>query len=135
RDNDDVSMPDPRMPEPGAQPRIQLPRRYEFTPPPPTDDASPGPARGSDEGAQARPLTPPPGLGHAPYTAPSDADLGAAPPGARGPGGGLPANNGPVNEAPAAIPSMPQLDQRNRASQPPRQWKPSVDPAERWAPR
>ena len=145
RDTDDVSMPDPRMPDPGPRPRIQLPPRYEvgpppdggleFAPPPPADDASPAPGRGGDEGAHSRPLTPPPGTGQAPSAAASHADQGAAPSAARGDGGGVPANSGPVTESPAPIPSMPQLDQRKQAPQPPQRWKPSVDPAERWAPR
>ena len=80
-DSDDVSMPDPRMTDPGSEPQSRMPPPsghefapppdggFEFAQPPPADTASPRPGRGADEGT--RPLTPPPGIGARPNGAAS----------------------------------------------------------------
>lgn len=129
---DDVSILDPQIAEPGpaAHPRVELPKRFDFAPPPPSEDGPPAPGCG-DEGAHARRLPAPPAAGQPDHAGPSPFDQVSVPPAARGHGGAF-APNGPVTASPAPIPPTPHLDP---PAEPAQRWSPAVDPAERWAPR
>ena len=127
-----VSIPDPRIPDPGPPPRPRMDPPQFWPRTPPFEAAPPGPGRGVDEGAHARQLRPPPGIGERPDAAPSHADDWAAPRAAPTHDTTFRPNGGPVSQPPAPIPPAPQLDQP--ADLPP-PWRPSEDPDQRWAPR
>ena len=123
-DTEDVSIPDPRMPEPGPAPQPRMgppqPPRYEFAPP------------GGDEfGPHARPLPPPPGIGQQPYAGPYAGQSAAL--GTRDRWDDGAANGWPIDQSPAPIPPRPQFHEP--VEEPVEQWQPAVDAVDRWAPR
>ena len=138
---DEVSLPDPQIPEPdavpsprGPQPPSDYPspgRPPMFAPPPVTHRAPPPPAQASA----------PPGPSGAPsYGAgPAYAAHDSAPWGSGGGGTwNAPQRHRHNGEPPAAaepIPPMPRLEERFASPPPAQQWTPTVDPAERWTPR
>ena len=130
---DDVSILDPQIAEPGpaAHPRVELPKRFDFAPPPPSEDGPPAPGCG-DEGAHARRLPAPPAAGQPDHAGPSPFDQVSVPPVTRPWPRWCVRPTGPVTASPAPIPPTPHLDP---PAEPAQRWSPAVDPAERWAPR
>lgn len=129
---EDVSMPDPQMPQPtpAQQPRVNpSDTEFPFAPPPPHE--------ADGEGMHDRPLAPPP----APPSTGAQPDAAAAgverwaPPPEGGQEVHSPVSAGPLSPPAAPIPAQPGFDPRNQAPHPAERWAPRADPAERWAPR